>query len=89
MEGNRRRETGFRRRQLPFTGASLPLVDHSTSDRAVNRLLADASVLVRRSSGAGFRSTRATLLPNAESAACMGGCREKGWAADRVAVWWV
>jgi hypothetical protein len=45
-----------------FPAPAFMLLDHSTSDGAVDRVLADARVLVWRSSGADFRSTRSDTL---------------------------
>jgi hypothetical protein len=50
MEGNTRRETGVPSASaLLFLGAGFALLDHTTSDGPVDRVLADAQVLVRRS----------------------------------------
>jgi hypothetical protein len=74
MEGNTRRETGVPSASVfLFPGASLPLLDHSSNDGAVDRVLADALVLVRRSGGSDFRTRRSDALPIAERAARNGG----------------
>jgi hypothetical protein len=64
MEGNTRRETGVPSASACLIpGASFTLLDHSTCDGAFDRMLADALVLVWRSSGAGVRSTGSDTLP--------------------------